>query len=208
MGPARLVERYGVLPLLIDRRTQSLAVVAADLDQLDVDKQIAMTAQVRSVNLYVARPRTVRALIRRWYYGDSKPVQAILESLRAPVAAAAPANTSGGAPGIDLSGYGNVGDDDDDYGAPAPVAKPAAPAGIDMSFGKPAAAPSPGLADFEDIPGLSGGPAPAPAPQKAPTPAAPVMPAFSLPAFALDGGGINLSGPGASAPAEAKPAPG
>lgn len=185
MVPIRLVERFGALPLLLDRRTQSLAVVVADLDQLDVDKQIAIAAQVRTVNLYVARPRTVRALIRRWYYGDSKPVQAILDSLRAPAPSSSSAAKSGGSPGIDLAGFGAV--DDDDFAAPPPPPKPAA-APISIDFGGPKPAATSASSDFEDIPGLSTA-TPAPAPKPAPSPVQ--LPAFSLPAFSLDGGGAS-----------------
>ncbi len=67
--PRKLAERYVTVPVLYDRRAQSLAIVVADLED-DVAKQIQLVTNVREVNAYVARPASIRAAIRKHYGGD------------------------------------------------------------------------------------------------------------------------------------------
>lgn len=196
MVPIRVVERFGALPILFDRVTQSLSVVLVDFEQLDVDKHLSMATNARQVKCYLARPATVRALIRRWYYGDNKPLAALLQAI-----ANAPAPMTQAFAG---SGYG-LGDDDD-FAPPPPKASPmpspmrAAPApisiGIDLpGFGAGPSAPSaPASSGFEDLPGFGelprGGPNPPAAASDPPAvvPSAPKVPDFKLPAFDLGGG--------------------
>jgi len=211
--PVRLVERFGALPILFDRRTQTLSVALADLDRIDVDKELALATNIRVVKCYVARPKTVRALIRRWYYGDNKPLQGLLDTLRTrPVSGAfeQPPRSED---------YGMVGESPSPAPSPVPTPERAAPrpqpagVGIDFpGFGPPMlstktspaipiAAPSAsGSSDFEDIPGLDSIPPP-PAPVAEPPPPPPalppmppglqntlVMPSFRLPSIAPSDG--------------------
>lgn len=205
MVPIRLVERFVALPILLDRKTQSLSVVLADCDQIDAEKQIAVVAGVRQVKAYVGRPRTVRALIRRWYYGDAKPAQALVEELRAaprpalamPTPSGGMRTSSPGMPGISMdaggSDYGMMPDTDSMPSFEAQPPRSAPSVGIDFPGFAPAApAPPPPPASstalpagFEDIPGLDALPeAPAAPPPPAPSGPAPiVLPAFDLGSF-------------------------
>jgi response regulator RpfG family c-di-GMP phosphodiesterase len=70
MVPRRLAERLQCVPILYDRRAQTLSVVAYDLDE-DIGKQIQVAATgAREVRVFVARPAAVRAALRRFYGGD------------------------------------------------------------------------------------------------------------------------------------------
>lgn len=71
MLPARAAERLNAFPLLFDRKTHTLSVVACALDVHDVAKQLAVLTQAREVKCYLARPRAIAAAIRRFYYGES-----------------------------------------------------------------------------------------------------------------------------------------
>jgi len=70
--PRRAADRLKVFPLLFDARRQSLTVVAADLETHDVAKQVQMVSDVHDVNVYVARPASIEALIRKHYYGEAQ----------------------------------------------------------------------------------------------------------------------------------------
>lgn len=67
--PRKLAERYSTVPVLFDRRTQSLSIVVADLEE-DIAKQVQLASQVREVHPYIARPASIRAAIRKHYGGD------------------------------------------------------------------------------------------------------------------------------------------
>lgn len=200
--PIRLVERFTALPILLDRKTQTLSVVLADSDQLDAEKQIALVAGVRQVRTYVGRPRTVRALIRRWYYGDVKPLQALLETLRASAARSQPSYPVPGRQTMQDYPGSAIDPAAGDYGmAPEspmpsfehaiPRAAPAAtPAPLDFpGFSSPSSPDTLGAGGgFEDIPGLGGfgGPAATPSQVAAKSFATPTLalPAFDLPDIA------------------------
>jgi len=70
--PRMSAERLKVFPLLFDGRQQALTVVAADLESRDVAKQVQMVSDVHEVNVYVARPAAIEALIRKHYYGEAQ----------------------------------------------------------------------------------------------------------------------------------------
>lgn len=69
MVPRRIAERLQCVPILFDRRAQTLSVVAYDLEE-DVGKQVAVASGAREVRVFVARPAAVRAAIRKLYGGD------------------------------------------------------------------------------------------------------------------------------------------
>ncbi len=68
--PRKVAERMLVFPILYDPGKQALSVVAGALGEHDVAKQVQLVSNVREVNVYVARPATVQALIRKHYDGD------------------------------------------------------------------------------------------------------------------------------------------
>lgn len=67
--PRRVAERLQCVPILYNKQTQTLAVVAYDLED-DIGKQIQVLTGVREVQVLAARPAAVRAAIRRFYAGD------------------------------------------------------------------------------------------------------------------------------------------
>jgi response regulator RpfG family c-di-GMP phosphodiesterase len=67
--PRRVADKLGVCPILFDAASQSLSVVATDLDE-DPGRQVALATGLRDVKVYAARPAAVRAAIRRCYDGD------------------------------------------------------------------------------------------------------------------------------------------
>ncbi len=68
--PYKLAERLLACPLMHDVRTQALTVVAADLEETDVERQLLVVTGVREVKVLVARPSAVRALLRKAYLND------------------------------------------------------------------------------------------------------------------------------------------
>lgn len=78
--PRKLAKRLMVFPILFKTRTQTLSIVAADLESHDVSKQVQMVSSARSVDVYIARPAAVAALIRKHYDGDAQAFSALLNS--------------------------------------------------------------------------------------------------------------------------------
>ena len=70
--PRKVAERLLAFPILFDGRTETLSVVAADLDEHDVEKQVQLVSNAREVKVYVARPAAIRSLIRKHYGGDAR----------------------------------------------------------------------------------------------------------------------------------------
>ena len=68
--PRRVAEKLLVFPILFDRRTQSLSVVAADLDDDDLVRQVQVATGAREIKLYAGRPGAIRAAIHKFYDGD------------------------------------------------------------------------------------------------------------------------------------------
>jgi response regulator RpfG family c-di-GMP phosphodiesterase len=68
--PRRVAERLQCIPILYDRRAQTLSVVACDLEE-DITKQLQVVTSLRDVRVLVARPAAIRAGLRRFYGGDA-----------------------------------------------------------------------------------------------------------------------------------------
>lgn len=69
MVPRRVCERYQCCPVVFDAKTQSLAIVVADLDE-DIPKHVQVVTTVRDVKAYIARPAAIVAAIKKYYGGD------------------------------------------------------------------------------------------------------------------------------------------
>ena len=69
--PKKVCRRLTCFPILLDKRTQVLSVVASDLETHDVEKQVQIVSGVREVRVYVARPAAVDALVRKYWEGDA-----------------------------------------------------------------------------------------------------------------------------------------
>lgn len=68
--PLHLAERLGVVPILLDKRTQTLSLVSANLDDFfDIAKQVQVVAGVREVKVFVCRPAAVTAAFDKNYRG-------------------------------------------------------------------------------------------------------------------------------------------
>jgi len=76
--PRKLAERFQCIPILHDPRTNTLSVVAYDLDA-DLAPQLSMVSQAREVRVIVARPAAVRAALRRFYAGDAAAFAGLLQ---------------------------------------------------------------------------------------------------------------------------------
>ena len=105
--PRRVAERLQCVPILHDRRTQTLSVVALDLEE-DVAKQLQVLTGLREVRVFVARPAAVRAAIRRFYGGDPHAFASI----------------GGSAPALGLDAF--------ERGGTAEIARPA---GVELDLG-------------------------------------------------------------------------
>ncbi len=68
--PRRVAEKLLVFPVVADRRTQSLSVVAADLDDDDLVRQLQIATGAREIKVYAGRPGAIRAAIAKFYDGD------------------------------------------------------------------------------------------------------------------------------------------
>lgn len=69
--PKKICERLHCFPILHDRASHTLSVVAADLEAHDVQKQVQVVSGAREVKVYVARPQAVDALIRKYWEADA-----------------------------------------------------------------------------------------------------------------------------------------
>ncbi|QQR91430.1 MAG: DUF4388 domain-containing protein [Myxococcales bacterium] len=70
--PHKVAERLSVFPILFDVKSGTLSVVAAVLPDSDIEKQVKITADVRAVRVYIARPAAVDALINKFYRGQTQ----------------------------------------------------------------------------------------------------------------------------------------
>lgn len=124
--PRKVAERLGCVPVVYDRRAQSLSIVVADLEE-DIAKQVQLVAGVREVKSYVARPASIRAAIRKYYGGDASAFAKLLPREAPPVTGIDPgfgmASSQSSGPGLVL-------------GPPArPAGGPPAPAPPPMDLG-------------------------------------------------------------------------
>lgn len=70
--PRRVAERFGVFPILYDPSKHALSIVVAAPGEDDIEKQVQLSCQVRSVSSYVARPAAIRAAIAKFYGGNKR----------------------------------------------------------------------------------------------------------------------------------------
>lgn len=69
--PKQVCQRYGCCPIVYDARTQSLSVVAADLEG-ELAEEVKIATGVREVRVYIARPSAITAAIRKHYEGEAQ----------------------------------------------------------------------------------------------------------------------------------------
>lgn len=81
MVPRRVCERYQCCPVVFDQKTQSLAIVVADLDE-DVPKHVQVVTTVRDVKAYIARPAAIAAAIKKYYGGDPMAFSGLIAESR------------------------------------------------------------------------------------------------------------------------------
>ena len=76
--PRKLAKRLTAFPILFDKRTRTLSVVAADVTDDDVRQQMLFTTGARDVKIYVAREAAIRAAIAKHYDQDNRPFEMLL----------------------------------------------------------------------------------------------------------------------------------
>ena len=76
--PRKLAKRLTAFPILFDKRTRTLSVVAADVTDDDVRQQMLFTTGARDVRIYVAREAAIRAAISKHYDQDNRPFEMLL----------------------------------------------------------------------------------------------------------------------------------
>jgi response regulator RpfG family c-di-GMP phosphodiesterase len=86
--PKKLAEKLLVFPILHDPSTHALSVVVADPSENDIAKQVQLVSRVRDVHMYIARPATIQALIKKHYDGDRGAFAEL--AARSPTASRAP----------------------------------------------------------------------------------------------------------------------
>ena len=81
--PQRVAERFVICPVLYDRATATLSVVAGEFDAYDIEKELVLLTKVRQVRVLLARYNAVHALIRKSYAEETDAFRTLLESTRA-----------------------------------------------------------------------------------------------------------------------------
>ncbi len=76
--PRKLAKRLTAFPILFDRTSRTLSVVAADVTDDDVRQQMLFTTGARDVKIYVAREAAIRAAIAKHYDQDNRPFELLL----------------------------------------------------------------------------------------------------------------------------------
>ena len=76
--PRKLAKRLTAFPILFDKRTRTLSIVAADVTDDDVRQQMLFTTGARDVKIYVAREAAIRAAISKHYDQDNRPFEMLL----------------------------------------------------------------------------------------------------------------------------------
>ncbi|MBX3269484.1 MAG: DUF4388 domain-containing protein [Sandaracinaceae bacterium] len=77
--PFKLAERLQVFPILFEQGGQTLSIVTAAPGEEDCERQVAVVSGVRSVKCYVARPAAIAAAIEKFYEGNQKAFDPLLE---------------------------------------------------------------------------------------------------------------------------------
>jgi HD-GYP domain-containing protein (c-di-GMP phosphodiesterase class II) len=86
--PVRMAESSLFLPLAVDNERRILSIVAAEPQNEDLLREIALVAEVDEVFAYVGLRSVIYAGIQKHYYGDTTAFQQLATGvLRAPVAA-------------------------------------------------------------------------------------------------------------------------
>lgn len=80
--PQRVAERFIICPVLYDRATGTLSVVAGEIDAYDIEKELVLLTKVRRVRVLLARYNAVLALIRKSYAEETDAFRTLLESAR------------------------------------------------------------------------------------------------------------------------------
>lgn len=76
--PHKLAERLQVFPIVFEQNGQTLSIVSAAPGEEDAERQVAVVSGVRNVKCYVARPAAIAAAIERFYGGNPKAFDALL----------------------------------------------------------------------------------------------------------------------------------
>ncbi len=76
--PRKLAKRLMAFPILYDKRTRTLSVVAADITDDDVRQQMQFATGAREVKVYVAREAAIRAAIAKHYDQDHRSFEMLL----------------------------------------------------------------------------------------------------------------------------------
>jgi response regulator RpfG family c-di-GMP phosphodiesterase len=103
-----LAKRLTAFPILFDKRTRTLSVVAADVTDDDVRQQMLFTTGARDVKIYVAREAAIRAAIAKHYDQDNRPFEMLLSG-----ASSRDVRTSGESDPV--PGWGQVFEDKDGF---------------------------------------------------------------------------------------------
>ena len=76
--PRKLAKRLTAFPILYDKRSRTLSVVAADVTDDDVRQQMQFATGARDVKVYVAREAAIRAAIAKHYDQDHRAFEMVL----------------------------------------------------------------------------------------------------------------------------------
>lgn len=68
--PLKFAEQRTVFPIMFDQATSTLSVVTPDPGDPAIVQELKVVASVRQIQLYVGRPRAVKAAISKFYGGD------------------------------------------------------------------------------------------------------------------------------------------
>lgn len=157
----KVAEKFKVFPILFDGRTQTLSVVAPDLEEQGLDKQVQIASRAREVKVYVARPAAVSAAIRKHYDGLASAFDVIGARTKPP----GPKRADGIDVGLGDEGFGGAMHDASafdyggqtfdlegmDFGGFSPPSQPVQPGGKGAfppppTFFAPRSSPGPGAA--------------------------------------------------------------
>lgn len=76
--PRKLAKRLTAFPILFDKASRTLSVVAADVTDDGVRQQMQFATGARDVKVYVAREAAIRGLIAKHYDRDNRPFELLL----------------------------------------------------------------------------------------------------------------------------------
>ncbi|MDH3199761.1 MAG: response regulator [Myxococcales bacterium] len=76
--PRKLAKRLTAFPILFDKASRTLSVVAADVTDDDVRQQMLFATEARDIKIYVAREAAIRAAIAKHYDQDNRPFEMLL----------------------------------------------------------------------------------------------------------------------------------